>query len=187
MESKENAREHFRVPAKVRVFFCEDSPEARNSMVTDYAVWTSHPSEMPEASRTALTDINNVHEGLKPLYAMMQWLNFKMDTVLYQLRVVSRSNIFTENLITTDISLNGFGFDKVIDAAVGSKLLLALHLPDEPVHPVYTVGILVRNSQGSGEAVSPGAVVFDELSDSDRERIARFAFSFERKLKGRQE
>ncbi len=181
-----NAREHYRIPAKIRVFFCQDSAEARSLMVSDYAIWASQPVEFPESAKQPLTDIGNVQQELKPLYAMMQWLNFKMDTVLYQLRVVSRSKVFTEHLLTSDLSVAGFAFGQKLNLALGSRLLLALHLPDEPVHPVYTVGVLVRDGMGCNDSPTPGAIVFEEISDADRERIARFAFSFERKLKNKQ-
>jgi hypothetical protein len=129
------------------------------------------------------------------LYRLLQWMDFKLDAVVYQLRMMNRSNVFTNYLITNDISNTGFGFNYHIDGSPGSRLLMALYLPDDPVRPLYTVGTLLRN-QAPPEPASAanrktemrsrqslGAIRFEELSDIDEERISRFIFDFERKLK----
>lgn len=180
-------RRHYRVPVQVKVFYSLDTHEARTAMVTDYEIWAAQPPEIPDIFLQPLSDLKNVPLPLKPLYTMLQWLNFKMDALLYQMRLNSRTSIFSNFLTTTDLSIAGFGFTETIEANKGDKLLLAIHLPDEPVKPVYTVGTLVRNGQNGGDGQSLGAITFSEISEADQERIARFTFDYERKLKYLQE
>ena len=180
-------RQHYRVPVQIKVFYSLDTPEARIAMVTDYEIWAAHPPEMPDTAVQALNDLKKAPEALKPLYNMIQWLNFKMDTLLYQMRLNSRASIFNSVLTTTDLSITGFGFAETIGAQKGDRLLLALHLPDEPIRPVYTVGTLIRNGDDGNDEQSLGAIYFTEISEADQERIARFTFDYERKYKHRQE
>ena len=184
MKQTSQGREYYRVSANVRVFFCLDTLEARQDMVADYEIWSAQPPpDMPENLKTGLAAGEHVPPQLKTLYTMIQWLNFKMDIVIHQLRIMSRGRLFNNQLTTTDLSITGFGFASQIDAPVGSKLLMALHLPDAPTHPVYTTGTLVRNGDDNKDGQSMGAVVFEKLTDADSERIARFTFDSERKLK----
>jgi hypothetical protein len=189
-------RQFHRVPAKIKVFYCPETFEARQAMVTDYEIWSGQAPEMPEALRRNFTELGVVHPSLQPLYRMLQWIDFKLDTVNYQLRVLSRSNIFSNYLITNDISNTGFGFNYYIDQPLGAKLLMALHLPDEPMQPLYLVGTLLRNQASPKQAITPaqreaemkseqslGAIPFEELKDLDEERISRFIFDFERRVK----
>ena len=179
-------REFYRVPAKIRVFFSPETFEARQAMIADYEMVMALAPEMPEHLRRNFTDLSQIHEKLRPIYSLLQWVDFKVDAALFQLRVLARNNIFNNHLITSDISTTGFGFTKPLDVPVNTKLLLSLHLPDDPVRPLYTVGVLIRNGETTGGQPieqSPCAIRFDELSDMDEERISRFAFSYERKLK----
>lgn len=176
-------RQHYRVPVQIKVFYTLDTHESRTAMVTDYEIWAAHPPETTDTLLQSINDLKRAPEELKPLYNMIQWLNFKMDAILYQIRLNSRSSIFSNFLTTTDLSIAGFGFTDTIQAQKGDRLLLALHLPDEPVRPVYTVGTLVRNGLDSDDRQSLGAINFTEIAEADRERIARFTFDYERKLK----
>jgi hypothetical protein len=189
-------RQFYRVPAKVKVFYCPETFEARQAMVTDYEVWANQAPELPESLRRNFTELGTVHPSLQPLYRMLQWIDFKLDTVSYQLRVLSRNNIFTSYLVTNDISNTGFGFNYYIDQPLGSKLLMAMHLPDDPVRPLYVVGTLLRNQASPKQTISLaqlevemsseqslGAIRFEDLNDLDEERISRFIFDFERRLK----
>ena len=189
MESAEQKRKFFRVPAKVRVFFCPETFEARQAMITDYTVWANQAPELPESLRRNFTDLGTVHEKLQPIYRLMQWIDFKLDTLVFQMRTMSSNQAFTNYLITKDVSTTGFGFNHHIGLPLGTRLLLAMHLPDDPVRPLYTVGVLIRNSHPPSSDATPanqegsGAIRFEELTDIDEERITRFCFNYERILK----
>jgi hypothetical protein len=191
-------RQFHRVPAKIKVFYCLETFEARQAMITDYEMWSVQAPELPEYLRRNFTELGTVHPSLQPLYRLLQWMDFKLDAAVYQLRVMSRGNVFTNYLVTNDISTTGFGFNYYINNSQGSRLLMALHLPDDPVRPLYVVGTLLRNQATPQPASaaerememsseqSLGAIRFEELSDIDEERISRFIFDFERRLKQKQ-
>ncbi|MDR1397373.1 MAG: hypothetical protein LBJ14_06545 [Desulfarculales bacterium] len=192
-------RQFHRVPAKIKVFYCLETFEARQAMITDYEMWSAQAPELPEYLRRNFTELGTVHPSLQPLYRLLQWMDFKLDAVVYQMRVMNRGNVFTNYLVSNDISTTGFGFNYYIDYSLESRLLMALHLPDDPVRPLYVVGTLLRNQATPQPASaaeraleinseqSLGAIRFEELSDIDEERISRFIFNFERKLKQKQE
>jgi hypothetical protein len=183
MDSDCKKREYFRVPAQLRVFFCPDSAEARHAMIAVSDIWSSNPLQTPETVKQFPGEMEQCSHDSNPCYVMLQWLNFKIDTLLYQMRVLSRGNVFTNHLVTTDLSIAGFGFIHKIDAPLNSKLLFSLHLPDNPVHPIYGVGKLSRNGFDDESGREVGAILFEDLTDSDRERIARYIFDYERKSK----
>jgi hypothetical protein len=183
MSSDFKKREYFRVPAQLRVFFCLDSMEARHAMIAVSDIWSSSPLQTPETIKQFPGDTEKFNYDAHPCHVMLQWLNFKIDTLLYQMRVLSRDNVFSNHLVTSDLSITGFGFAHRIDAPLNSKLLFSLHLPDNPVRPIYGVGKLSRNGCDDESGREVGAILFEDVADSDRERIARYIFSHERKSK----
>ena len=173
-------REFFRVRASVRVLFCVDTAENSQALASDSDINNLNSQFIEASEKFADTKIN---EHLLPLYNLINMVNTKLDIVLLQLQSLSRAKLFDQQLVTTDLSISGFGFEQTINIPVGTSLLLAIYLSDEPGRPLYALGQVLRNGDKNIEGQSPGGIKFTEISEAAQERIIKFAFNYERRHK----
>ena len=169
-------REYFRAAAELTVHYGPDTRQGRQAMALEQEVWSTMAALETQARR--IMEEDGVSDEHKPLLKVLQWLDFKLDLVLYHLRSQEQRQHFPYQATTTDISGSGFGLAEVCELELGSRMILSLTLPDAPSRPVVAVGEVVRSEPPGGGAAS--AVRFVEISDTDRERIIHFTFQKQR-------
>jgi c-di-GMP-binding flagellar brake protein YcgR len=136
-----------------------------------------------EANARRAMDDKDVPENMRGLLSVLRWLDFKLDLILDQLRSRERQAAFPHHLETIDISGAGIGMIDCGQLKLGERIIMAFNLPDSPSQPIYSVGEVVRVAEDpSCDGQARAAVRFEEIAESDRERIIRFTFNQQRRL-----
>jgi hypothetical protein len=175
-DAQTSDREFYRAAAELTVHYGPDTRQGRQALVMDQEVWETMASLESQARQ--IMEEERVGEEEKPLLKVLNWLDFKLDLVLYHLRSQDKRQHFPYQGSTTKISGSGFGLTEPCELEVGSPLLISIVLPDAPWRPVLALGEVVKADSTSEGAAS--AVRFVEISETDRERIIRFTFKKQR-------
>jgi hypothetical protein len=173
----ESGREFFRAQVELAVYYGPDTPEARQALALDQEMW-SNQARLEAAAREAM-DESRGESGGEPVMAVLRWLDFKLDLVLYHLRAAERGRFFPHRALTADLSGSGVGLAEPSAEPEGSRVLVSLPLPDSPARPVVAVGQVVREGAAGPEGAAAG-IRFVEISEPDRERIIHFTFAKQR-------
>lgn len=181
MSSSQNSdREFFRAPANLYVFYGPESAQSRQAMAMNADMWRDH-SDLEASARRAMDD-KDVPESLRGMLNVLRWLDFKLDLILNQMRSNERQAAFPHHLETIDISGAGIGMVDCGVLKLGERIIMAFTLPDSPSQPIYCVGEVVRVAdEPSCDGQARAAVRFEEIAESDRERIIRFTFNQQRR------
>jgi Tfp pilus assembly protein PilZ len=180
-DQADSAREFFRAPCRFFVYYGPESPQSRQAMAMDTGIWDTQADL--EATARQILEGGQVSDQLRPLLQVMRWMDFKLETILYHLRVRDRQALFPQHIEVVDISGSGLGVADPGDLAVGSRVLLAMSLPDAPTRAIYAVGEVTRISpEQVAEGRAKAAIRFAEISDHDREQVIRFTFNLQRRL-----
>jgi hypothetical protein len=180
-KSQNSDREFFRAPANLFVFYGPESAQSRQAMAMNSEIWHNN-SELEANARRAMDD-KDVPENMRGLLSVLRWLDFKLDLILDQLRSRERQAAFPHHLETIDISGAGIGMIDCGQLKLGERIIMAFNLPDSPSQPIYSVGEVVRVAEDpSCDGQARAAVRFEEIAESDRERIIRFTFNQQRRL-----
>ena len=177
-ETERSEREFFRASAQLRAFYGPDTMAGRQAMAVDNEMWANQ-AQLETAARQALEEAGAA-EVERPLLSVLRWMDFKIDLVLHHLRLREHALHFPHQAMTTDISGSGVGLQHNLGLNVGSPVLLALYLPDNPSRPVYAVAEVVRVEDNQPGARA--ALRFGEIAESDRERVIRFGFAQQRRV-----
>jgi hypothetical protein len=173
----ESGREFYRAETELVIHYGPDTPEARQALALDRELWKNQ-SRLESAAREAL-DESRGDEMDGRLLAVLRWLDFKLDLVLYHQRVADRSRFLPHRALTRDLSGSGVGLAQPSAEPEGSRVLVSLTLPDSPSRPVVAVGQVVRGEAAEGHGPEAG-IRFVEISEADRERIVHYNFAKQR-------
>jgi hypothetical protein len=180
-DSQNSDREFFRAPAKLYVFYGPESAQSRQAMALNAEVWRDH-SDLEASARRAM-DEKDVPESMRGMLNVLRWMDFKLDIILSQMRSAERQAAFPNHLETTDISGAGIGMVDCGQLKIGERIIMAFTLPDSPSQPIYCVGEVVRVADDTtSDGQARAAVRFEEIAESDRERVIRFTFNQQRRL-----
>jgi hypothetical protein len=179
-ESFREAREFFRTQARLPVFWGPDTLAARQAMAMDTEMWDNQ-SQLEGAARQVFED-GQVPENLRPLLTVMRWLDFKLDLILHHVRNREQAAHFPGRTFTTDISGSGFGVTDPLGQETGARILVSLALPDAPSRPIFALGEVVRAGEEDLSHGAVAAVCFEDIAESDRERIIRYTFAQQRRI-----
>lgn len=179
--SQENTteRQYFRTSVRLTVRYGEDTDSARQAMAMDREMW-SMQSRLEESARGVL-EKQSLPESMLPLMDVIRWMDFKLDMVLYHLRMREHDLHFPHQLDIMDISGSGLGVAGVQALETGRRILLAVNLPNSPWRPLYAVGEVVRRDKREEADSDLVGINFVEIADADRERIIRFTFEQQRR------
>lgn len=173
-----DGREYFRTTAAATVHFGPDTEAARQTMAVDADLWRTQ-SKHEQAARNALElDSDEQVEGVM---AVLRWMDFKLDLVLHQLRLSQHAVHFPHTASSSDLSGSGMGLRDAEGVGEGETILLALELPDAPYRAVYASAKVIWVNQSAGPDEVSCAIQFEDISDSDRERIIRYTFRQQRR------
>jgi|GEM_PF-1339967 hypothetical protein len=171
-------RDFFRIAAQVTVLFGPDTPEARRALAVDQELWQTQSTL--ETTARQIMEEQPVEEGLKPILAVLRWLDFKSDLILYHLRKQEMRAHFPHQAVTLDLSGSGLALKGDLGLKAGQSVIMSLQLPDAPGRPILAVGEVVRVGPAEGQTQPATAVRFVEISEIDRERIVRYTFQKQR-------
>lgn len=176
-QDQNDGREFFRIAAEVQVFHGPDTAEARQAMAINRDMWDAQ-SRLEQAARAVMDMEGSLDNNM---LTVMQWLDFKLDLVLHQLRLSQHPLHFPTTTTTANLSGSGLGLAKAQGLAEGDNILLAVELPDAPYRAIYAAARVIWTAEPAGPGEVAAAVRFSEISDVDRERIIRFTFRQQRR------
>jgi hypothetical protein len=179
-ESADHGREFYRSPCRLYVYYGPESLQSRQVMAMDAGIWDAQ-ADLESAARQIMEG-SVASDQLRPLLQVLRWMDFKLEAILYHLRLRDRQALFPQHLEAVDISGSGLGVADPGDLQTGQRVLLSMSLPDSPNRTIYAVGEVSRvSAEQVAEGRAKGAVRFVEISDADRERVIRFTFNLQRR------
>lgn len=172
-------RQYFRTSVQLTVRYGAESQDARRAMAMDQELWDMQ-SSLEESARE-VWEKQSLPESVLPLLNVIRWMDFKIDMVLYHLRMREHDVHFPNKLEINDISGSGLGVVGDSELVPGQRLILSVNLPNSPWRPVYAVGEVVGTNKPDAGGIDHVGINFIEIAESDRERIIRFTFEQQRR------
>ncbi len=178
-EQQSDGRNFYRTTAKLTVRYGPDTAEARRAMAVDEELWRTQ-SNLEQAARNVL-EMEGSAASDDATLTVLRWLDFKLDLILYHLRLSQHELHFPYVTHTTDISGSGMGLADPQGLAVGDTILFVLELPDAPYRAIYGSAKVIWLKENPKPGEAPCAVQLVDISEVDRERIVRFTFQQQRR------